>query len=141
MRRFLTPAAKIWCICVLLLGFTLITGAVSVLQTNGMNSHLRSITAQSLPAIYSLGIAEGYGKDIRGKMRSYIVADKAAEKNQNEAQFKKLERQLTKEQLNYRRFLVNDQERELFVPIEPALQRMEAVWTNQILPLSQDPAH
>jgi hypothetical protein len=90
MRRFLTPGAKIWLICILLLGFTVITGAVSVLQIDGMNRHLRSITAQSLPAIYSLGIAEGYGKDIRGKMRSYIVADKAADKNQNEAQFTNL---------------------------------------------------
>ena len=113
MKKKLTPSAQIWIICVVLLGFTASTGAVAVYQINGMNRHLQLITGNSLPAIFSLGKAEGFGKDIRGKMRSYLVADKPAEKNQNEAQFTSLERQLSKELETYRTFVKSDREREL----------------------------
>ena len=113
MKKHLSPGAKIWIICVVLLTFTATIGGVAIYQIDRMNRHLRSISANSLPAIFSLGKAEGFGKDIRGKMRSYIVADKPAEKKQNQAQFLDLERQLTSELEKYRDFLKDDREREL----------------------------
>jgi hypothetical protein len=140
MKKNLTPRAKIWIICLVLLAFTASTGAVAVYQISGMNRALRSITSNSLPAIYSLGKAEGLGKDIRGKMRSYIVADKPAEKNQNETQFNSLDRQLTSELATYRKYAEGELERGLFAPLEPAHQHMMAVWAGQVRPMSQDPA-
>src|SRR5580704_10175149 len=97
MKKHLSPGAKIWTVCLVLLTFTAATGAVAVYQIDRMNGYLRPISANSLPAIFSLGRAEGFGKDIRGKMRSSIVADKPSEKQQNETQFLELERQLTSE--------------------------------------------
>jgi methyl-accepting chemotaxis protein len=139
MKHYLTPGAKIWIICFVLLAFTASTGAVAVYEINAMNQKLRSITGNSLPAVYSLGRAEGFGKDIRGKMRSYIVADKPAEKYQNETQFAKLEQQLVAELESYRRFLDTDRERELFSALQPAFEGLKTVWNVQIRPLSQDP--
>jgi methyl-accepting chemotaxis protein len=140
MGKNLTPGAKVWMISFVLLGFTASTGAVAVYQINGMNRQLRLITANSLPAIYSLGKAEGFGKDIRGKMRSYIVADKTADKNQNEAQLIGLERQLASELATYQGFLNSDRERDLYASLQPAYERMKSLWENQIFPLGQDPA-
>ena len=136
----LTPGGKIWFICIVLLGFTASTGAVAVYQIRSMNVRMRSITENSLPAIYSLGKAEGFGKDIRGKLRSYIVADKAAEKKQNEGQFLGLERQLKSELANYGGFVRTGRERELYEQTLPAYERMRAVWVSQVRPVSQDAA-
>ena len=97
MKKHLSPGAKIWIICLLLLAFTASTGAVAVYQIDKMNQRLRLISTNSLPAVFSLGKAEGFGKDLRDKMRSYIVADKETEKHQNQLQFVDLERQLTSE--------------------------------------------
>jgi methyl-accepting chemotaxis protein len=139
MKKYFSPGAKIWIICLLLLSFTAGTGAVAVYQIDQMNRRLRLISSNSLPAIFSLGKAEGFVKDIRGKMRSYIVADKAKEKQQNEAQFLDLERQLTSELERYRVFLNDDQERELWTQLQPSYVRMTAVWSDQVRPMSQDP--
>src|ERR1039458_8558407 len=141
MKKHLSPGAKIWIICVVLLTFTATTGGVAIYQIDRMNRHLRSISANSLPAIFSLGKAEGFGKDIRGKMRSYIVADKPAEKKQNQAQFLDLQRQLTSELEKYRDFLKDDRERELYTQLQPAYERMTAAWSNRVCPLCRDPAH
>jgi len=141
MNKRLSPGAKIWIICVVLLGFTASTGAVAIYQIDRMNGQLQSISSNSLPAIFSLGKAGGFGKDIRGKMRSCIVADKPAEKHTNEAQFADLERQLTAEMEGYRSFLKDSQERELWAQLRPAYERMTAAWNNQVYPISQDPAH
>src|ERR1039457_383285 len=140
MKKHLSPGAKIWIICVVLLTFTATTGGVAIYQIDRMNRHLRSISANSLPAIFSLGKAEGFGKDIRGKMRSYIVADKPAEKHQNEVQFVDLERQLTAELESYRGFVTADYERELWSQLQPAYERMIAAWGNQVYAMGQDPA-
>lgn len=141
MSRSLTPGAKTWLICIVLLGFTASTGAVAVYQIRAMNRQLRSLTENSLPAVYALGKAEGFGKDIRGKLRSYVVADKPSEKKQNEAQFTTLEQQLTSELANYRRYLRDAQERQLFDPLLPSYQRMKSSWTSRVRPVSQAPAH
>ncbi len=141
MSKQLSPGAKIWIICLLLLAFTAGTGAVAVYQIDRMNGHLQAISANSLPAIFSLGRAEGFGKDIRGKMRSYIVADKPSEKQLNEVQLVDLERQLTVELQRYRDFLNDGHERDLWTQLQPAYERMTAAWSNQVLPLSQDPMH
>ncbi len=139
--KHLSPGARIWVICVVLLAFTASTGAVAVYQIDQMNARLRAISSNSLPAIFSLGRAEGFAKDIRGKMRSYIVADKAEEKRQNENQFMALERQLAAELLQYRNFLREEREQELWAQLQPAYARMAAAWNSQVGPQSKDPAH
>jgi len=141
MKKHRSPGAKIWIICLLLLGFTAGTGSVAIYQIEQMNRRLRLISTDSLPAIFSLGRAEGLVKDIRGKMRSYIVADKAEEKRQNEVQFVALEHQLTAELEKYRVFVNDDQERDLWAQLPPAYERMISVWNLQIRPISQEPAH
>jgi methyl-accepting chemotaxis protein len=140
MNRHVTPGAKIWIICIVLLGFTASTGGVAVYQINGMNRQLGSVIGNSLPAIYALGKAEALSKDIRGKMRSYIVADNPKEKKQNEMQFTDLEHQLTAEIENYSNFADDAQERELFLSLKPAYDHMISVWGSQIRPLTQVPA-
>jgi hypothetical protein len=141
MGKRLSPGAKTWIICLVLLAFTAGTGVVAIYQIDQLNRRLRSISANSLPAVFSLGKAEGFGKDIRGKMRSYIVAEKPAEKHQNEVQFVDLERQLVSELDKYRGFLDDDQERELYAQLQPAYQRITAAWNTQVRPMCQDPAH
>ena len=95
-------------------------------QINRMNRQLHLITANSLPAVYSLGKAEGFLKDIRGKMRSFIVAEQADEKRQNEIQLAELERELALEMANYDKFLRDDHERELFSNFSPLTNRWKA---------------
>jgi methyl-accepting chemotaxis protein len=140
MKKHLSPGAKIWTICLLLLSFTAGTGTVAVYQIDQMNRRLRLISTNSLPAIFSLGKTEGFSKDIRGKLRSYIVADKIADKRQNEEQFLDLERQLTAELEKYSVFLNDDQERERWLQLRPAYERMTFAWNENVRPVSQDPA-
>jgi methyl-accepting chemotaxis protein/methyl-accepting chemotaxis protein-1 (serine sensor receptor) len=74
-------------------------------------------------------------------MRSYIVADNLVEKKQNESQFTALEHQLKSELGSYRIYIRERQEGDLYASLQPAYDRMTAVWVNQIQPASQDAAH
>jgi hypothetical protein len=127
-------------ICAVLLGFTVGTGVVAVCQIERMNGRLHAISADSLPAVFSLARTEGLAKDIRGKMRSYIVADKISEKRQNEAQFGNLEQQLVTELQQYSSFVNDDSERMLWSQTQPAYQQMTEVWNGEVYPKAQNPA-
>ncbi len=88
-------------------------GTLAVLAMRAMNASSQNVSMNSLPAIFVLGRADSFAKDVPGKMRSHCVSTNRKEMAQIQADALKLGESFEKEMAAYEKFTGSPEEARL----------------------------
>ena len=88
-------------------------GTLAVLAMRAMNASSQNVSMNSLSAIFVLGRADSFAKDVPGKMRSHCVSTNRKEMAQIQAEALKLGESFEKEMAAYEKFTGSPEEARL----------------------------
>ena len=130
MDSQMTVGKKLTLIGALLIGLTIVLGAVTLIGLGGYDRVVNSLANDSLAGVSACSKVEAKFLELRGDMWRHISADDSKDKDRMDQEILRLKGEVASGMKEIQASIFSDEERQINRKIDPALSRYYELWEN-----------